>query len=157
LRYFLAAGGAFLAASTARFIAGNAPGACTLLLVLLYSIVSDERPALFFLLAVSVWASVRYGIVYCLLAAVAVTVMRDSRGDSMAAYLAGSVSLVWLIIGLRERNRVVVLITAIPLFSALALSLMHTSLVPVTGLLLANVITLISLAHRGWANKRLVD
>lgn len=145
-------------ASTVRFIAGTATGACALLLVLLYVVARDEKPALFLVLALSVWAAVRYGSGFGLAAIAGLLFLRQqARGDSVEAWLAGTVSLVWLVIGIRERNRIVVVMTAIPLLCFLVLLAADASIVPVTALFLANAMTMAGLAYRGWAHKRLVD
>lgn len=103
-------------ASAVRFIAGSAAGLCTLVVVVVFSIVMDQKPLWFFLLSVSVWILVR-----------------------------------------QESRHRLLLMNAIPVTCLLVLILAGLSVVPVTGLFLANGIALISLAYRGWANKRLLD
>ncbi len=105
-----------LLASTVRFLAGSVAGLCTLLIVLGFSMVMDQRPLLFFLLSL------------CL----------------------------WILMRIESRHRLL-LINAVPVISLAVLVFTGLSVVPVVGLFLANAITLISLAYRGWASKRLLD
>ena len=116
MRYLLSVGGAVLLAWTVRFITGSVAGLFTFVIVLVFSIVLDPRPLLFFILSFSVWILIRY-----------------------------------------ESRRRLLMMNSAPILAVLVLLSMSLPIVPVIGLFLANAITLISLAYRGWANKRLLD
>ena len=63
---------------------------------------------------------------------------------------------VWIVIRYESRHRLLTL-SAVPTVALLVLALTNSPCAPVLGLFVADVVTLTSLAYRGWTNKRLLD
>lgn len=176
-------GGVLLTSSVVRTVAGNAAGAVTLFVLAVYPVLLCYKHILlsetesFFFLSLLVWLLVRFRahqsntgkqptVAVCELMAVALgpgllaysldTSLRLPFQAAIQSFilLLSLLSSWWFLVSLREGNPIGLAMTGIPLTFLLFQVLNRRDAFPAYPLLIANSITLGSLAFRGWINKR---